>query len=90
MARAKKRTEADTEFNPSDFDPAMQEQAAAVIESVAAATEMPTGHASQHAPAGDEQRDLPRRQGWFSRTRAHTRVADGESRFGDVVFAFAQ
>jgi hypothetical protein len=38
----KKTTESDTSFNPAEFDPAMQPQAAAVVQQVAAATEMPS------------------------------------------------
>jgi hypothetical protein len=47
MARAKKRTETETDFNPAEFDPAMQPEVAAVVEQVAAATEMAPEH--QHA-----------------------------------------
>jgi hypothetical protein len=56
MARAKsKEIEADTSFNPSEFDPAMQPEAVAVIQQVADATTMPpeNGHASQHTPSGN-------------------------------------
>jgi hypothetical protein len=50
MARSRqKTTETDTSFNPAEFDPAMQPQAAEVVNQVAAATEMPpsNGHTSE-------------------------------------------
>ena len=55
MPRAKKIDEADTSFNPSEFDPAMQPEAVAVIQQVADSTAMPpeNGHASQHTPTGN-------------------------------------
>jgi len=57
-AKSKRPTdEADTSFNPADFDPAMPPEAAAFVQQVADTTATPQEHchASQHAPTGSGQ-----------------------------------